>query len=55
MISHFANDIENTVGTKLELEGEEWALFLPSNNTSFFTEFHLIIFGLYLQSLLAVL
>ena len=45
MMSHFANDIENTVGTKLELEGEEWALFLRSNNTSFFTEFHLIIFG----------
>ncbi|MBM4761691.1 HAMP domain-containing sensor histidine kinase [Bacillus sp. B15-48] len=45
MMSHFANDIENTVGTKLELEGEEWALFLRSNNTSFFTEFHLVIFG----------
>ena len=45
MMSHFANDIKNTVGTKLELEGEECALFLRSNNTSFFTEFHLIIFG----------
>ncbi|MFS0656454.1 sensor histidine kinase [Bacillus sp. 179-C3.3 HS] len=45
MMSHFANDIENTVGTKVTLEGEDWALFLRSNNTSFFTEFHLIIFG----------
>ncbi len=45
MMSHFANDIENTVGTKLELEGEDYALFLRSNNTSFFTEFHLIIVG----------
>ncbi|MDM5299988.1 HAMP domain-containing sensor histidine kinase [Bacillus pumilus] len=45
MMSHFANDIENTVGTKVELEGEEWGLFLRPNNTNFFTEFHLIIFG----------
>lgn len=45
MMSHFANDIQNTVGTQLELEGEEYALFLRSNNTSFFTEFHLIILG----------
>ncbi|WP_342507289.1 HAMP domain-containing sensor histidine kinase [Sporosarcina sp. FSL K6-2383] len=45
MMSHFTNDIENTVGTRLELEGEEYALFLRSNNTSFFTEFHLIIIG----------
>lgn len=45
MMGHFANDIENTVGTKLELEGEEYALFLRSTNASFFTEFHLIVFG----------
>lgn len=43
MVSHFKNDIENTVGTKLTLEGEELALFLRSNH--FFTDFHLIIFG----------
>lgn len=45
IMSHFANDIENTVGTRLKLEGENWALFLRSNNTSFFSEFHVIIYG----------
>lgn len=45
MVSHFANDIENTVGTNVSIEDEQWALFLRSNNTSFFTEFHIIILG----------
>ncbi|MED4562282.1 sensor histidine kinase [Bacillus altitudinis] len=45
IMSHFANDIQNTVGTKIEIDGEEWGLFLRPNNISFFTEFHLIIFG----------
>jgi len=45
MMSHFENDIENTVGTAVKIEGESWALFLRSNNTSFFTEFHIIIIG----------
>lgn len=45
MMSHFANDIENTVGTNVMIEDEQWALFLRSNNTSFFTEFHIIILG----------
>ncbi|MBG9521487.1 MULTISPECIES: sensor histidine kinase [Bacillus cereus group] len=45
IMNHFANDLENTVGTKVKLEGNNWALFLRSNNTSFFTEFHVNIFG----------
>lgn len=45
ILGHFANDVKNTSGTKITLEGEEWALFLRSKNTSFFTEFHLIILG----------
>ena len=45
MMSHFSNDIENTVGTTVQLENEKYALFLRANNTNFFTEFHLIIFG----------
>lgn len=59
MMSHFTNDIENTVGTTLDIEGEEWALFLRSNNTSFFTEFHLVILGfvlaVFISSLLGIL
>ncbi len=59
MMSHFANDIKNTVGTKIEVEGEEYALFLRSNNTSFFTEFHLIIFGfifaVFISSIIGIL
>mgnify|MGYP001275469232 CR=1 FL=1 len=59
MLNHFTNDIKNTVGTKLELEGEEWALFLRSNNTSFFTEFHTIIFGfifaVFISSIIGIL
>lgn len=45
MLSHFSNDVRNTTGTTITLEEQEWALFLRSNNTSFFTEFHLIILG----------
>ncbi|MFP3648482.1 hypothetical protein, partial [Paraburkholderia sp. SIMBA_054] len=37
IMSHFANDIQNTVGTKIEIEGEEWGLFLRPNNISLFT------------------
>ncbi|MBD8070176.1 sensor histidine kinase [Bacillus sp. PS06] len=59
MMTHFANDIQNTVGTTLELEGEKRALFLRSNNTSFFTEFHLVIFGfilaVFISSILGIL
>ena len=47
------------MGRTLELEGEEWALFLRSNNTSFFTEFHLIIFGfifaIFISSIIGIL
>lgn len=45
MMSHFTNDIQNTVGKPVEIDGEKWAMFLRTNNTSFFTEFHLVIFG----------
>ena len=45
MMSHFSNDIQNTVGKSVDIAGERWAMFLRSNNTSFFTEFHLVIFG----------
>ncbi|MED5224300.1 sensor histidine kinase [Bacillus safensis] len=59
MMSHFANDIKNTVGTKIEIEGEEWGLFLRPNNISLFTEFHLIIFGfifaVFISSIIGIL
>ena len=45
MMSHFSNDVQNTVGKSITIGGEKGALFLRINNTSFFTEFHLIIFG----------
>lgn len=45
MMSHFSNDLQNTVGKAVTIAGERYAMFLRPNNTSFFTEFHLVIFG----------
>lgn len=45
MMSHFSNNIQNTVGKSVTVAGEKYGLFLRTSNTSFFTEFHLIIFG----------
>lgn len=45
MISHFSNKLENTVGLQVNIEGQQWALFLRTNNSSLFTEFHLVLFG----------
>lgn len=59
IFGHFKNDIRNTVGTKVVLDNEEWALFLRSNNISLFTEFHLIIFGfiiaVFISSIIGIL
>ena len=45
MMSHFSNNIQNTVGKSITIAGEKYGLFLRTTNTSFFTEFHLVIFG----------
>ena len=45
MMSHFSNNIQNTVGKSVTIAGEKYGLFLRTTNTSFFTEFHLIILG----------
>ena len=45
MMSHFSNNIQNTVGKVINISGKQYAMFLRTNNTSFFTEFHLVIFG----------
>lgn len=59
IMAHFKNDIKNTVGTKVLFNDEEWALFLRSNNISFFTEFHLVVFGfiiaVFLSSILGII
>jgi len=45
VIEHFSNKLENTVGLRIEVEGEKWALFLRSTNESMFSEIHLAFFG----------
>lgn len=42
----FANELENTVGVPIELEGEDYALFLRPNIKLLFQELHLLFGGL---------
>ncbi|MFB9861511.1 sensor histidine kinase [Salinicoccus siamensis] len=42
MMGHFMNDVRNTVGVPLEIEGDQYALFIKQDSALMFSEFHII-------------
>ena len=45
LMSHFANDIENTVGVPFTLNGERYGLFLRSDTKLYSSDIHLVLLG----------
>ena len=45
MMSHFSNDVKNTVGVPFTVEGEQYGLFLRPNNKLLFSDIHTVLAG----------
>lgn len=45
MMSHFSNDVQNTVGVPFTVEGEQYGLFLRPNNKLLFSDIHTVLAG----------
>lgn len=45
MMSHFSNDVQNTVGVPFSVEGKEYGLFLRPNNKMLFSDIHTVLVG----------
>lgn len=45
IFNHYANDVQNTIGVPLQMDGANYALFMRLNNASSFTEMHYLIVG----------
>ncbi len=43
MMGHFMNDVRNTVGVPVVIDGEEHALFIKQDSSLMFSEFHFIL------------
>ncbi|AWE07276.1 sensor histidine kinase [Lysinibacillus sp. 2017] len=54
IVNHYANDVENTIGIPLQVEGKQFALFIRSDNASSFTEMHYLIVGFLLVSAIMI-
>lgn len=45
MMGHFSNDLENTVGVPLVMDGQQYGLFLRPNNKILFSDIHTMLAG----------
>ncbi|WP_411843919.1 sensor histidine kinase [Salinicoccus sp. HZC-1] len=52
MMGHFMNDVRNTVGVPVELDGERQALFIKQDSSLMFSEFHIILLVFFVTAVL---
>lgn len=55
MMGHFMNDVRNTVGVPVLLDGERHALFIKQDSSLMFSEFHIILLVFFVTAVLVSL
>lgn len=55
MMEHFSNDVKNTVGVPLTVNGKQYALFLRANNKLLFSEFHIIVIWFFIATSIVII
>lgn len=55
MMGHFMNDVRNTVGVPVEIDGTQYALFIKQDSALMFSEFHIILLVFFVTTVLVSL
>ncbi|SFK53514.1 sensor histidine kinase [Salinicoccus halodurans] len=55
MMGHFMNDVRNTVGVPVMIDGEQHALFIKQDSSLMFSEFHIILLVFFVTAVLVSL